>query len=337
MSRIATLSTLALLAQSSIAGLIPRADQNFGKCTNPTIAYVEDQDGMAGFGYKPANLKDFPHGASADIVAITDYICSNLQNVCRAPAASYELCKTASTTAKGLKEKAAADAFNAAITTTPPSPSSAAPPVATPSLVTPKYSIHFSKEQVNFPGTIDPKWWFDQYFLDDGGDPARCKSGSHKMPEGRLLSFSCSGADRRIIPFMKIALNAAVTATIDNTTMKDEERFFKHWNNDFKDDEGEPFSVAVTTFPASVEIDVAIDIPNVGSAWSGSMKYSITEPTSNGCKMCSYLSTAGTTTSAGVKIAEVISETKDVLAKLVAPGAALGMAIVTLGCLTNCS
>ncbi|KAF2006262.1 hypothetical protein P154DRAFT_603748 [Amniculicola lignicola CBS 123094] len=336
MSKIATLSTLALLVQSSIAGLIVRAGQDFGKCTDPSIAYVENQDGMAGFGYKPINTKDFPHGASPDIVAITDYICSNLQNICLAPATSYELCVAAAAKAKPLKGNEAAETFNAAIAASTPSPSSAAPS-ATPSLVVPKFSIHFSKETVRFPGTIDPRWWFDQYFLDDGGDPARCVTASHKMPEDRLLTFSCNGADRRIIPFMKTALNAVVTAMIDNTTMPDDERAFKHWENELADYEGDLFTVPVTTFPASVEMDVAIDIPGVGSAWSGSMKYTITNADSTACKLCSYLSTAGTTTSAGAKIAEVISETKQVLAKLVAPGAALGMAIVTLGCLTNCS
>ncbi|KAF2684035.1 hypothetical protein K458DRAFT_283926, partial [Lentithecium fluviatile CBS 122367] len=305
MSKVPSLSLLALLAQSSIAALIPRASPDFGSCSNPTIEYVKDADGIPGWGYKPADTKNFAHGASADIIAITDFICSNLQNVCRAPTTSYELCLAATAKSKEQKEKAAAEAFNNAITATTPAATSTSPTTIPTATVQPKVNIKFSKEQVTFPGHIDPKWWFDTYFIAEG-NPAICESGSHRMPEDNYLSFDCEFADNVTAPIIKAALNAVVDATLDNTDIKEEERMFQHIEESYTDEQGDVVSWPSTIFPQSVHIAVAVDIPGVGSALSGNMRYSISKFSSNACKMCSFLSGGGTTTAATAKVVEVV-------------------------------
>ncbi|RKK76791.1 hypothetical protein BFJ69_g6740 [Fusarium oxysporum] len=90
MPKVAALALLGLLApfQLTDGAMIPRQTTDFGVCTDPTIMYVQDQDGMLGYGYKPANTDDFPHGATADIATIIDFIRSTLQNACRAPTAA---------------------------------------------------------------------------------------------------------------------------------------------------------------------------------------------------------------------------------------------------------
>ncbi|KAF2475740.1 uncharacterized protein BDR25DRAFT_379239 [Lindgomyces ingoldianus] len=334
MSKVATLSTLALLVQSTMARLIFRSSPDFGSCFNPTIEYVKDQDGIPGYGYKPANAKDFAHGASPDVEAITEFICSNLQNVCRAPATSYDLCKVAASNTQGKKEKDAADAFNIVITsaTPPTSSSSSAAPSETPNpTVEPKVNIKFSKETVALPGHIDPKWWFDNYFTATG-IPALCDETAHRMPDNNFLTFSCEGADNGTVPMMKAILNSVVDATIDNTTAKDEERIFKHDDLMCHGEEKCVKFLPVTIFPQSVHVAVAIDIPNTGGALSGNMRYTISKSSSDNCKLCSFLSAGGGGTAASAKIVEVLKDTS----KFISPGFGIGSAIVTLTCLSQC-
>jgi hypothetical protein len=94
------------------AALDPRATSVFGDCSNPTIAYVRKLDGLRGYGYAPANQKDFPHGATTDFTAIAEYICRRLENECLAPVVTVGICDWAALIGSTAKDKQAADVFN---------------------------------------------------------------------------------------------------------------------------------------------------------------------------------------------------------------------------------
>src|SRR6478752_4581791 len=167
MPKVAALALLGLFApfQLTDGAMITRQTTDFGVCTNPTIMYVQDQDGMLGYGYKPSNANDFPHGATADIATIIDFIRSTLQNACRAPIAAWFLCTTAAAAANGKEGQDAADAFNNVMNqSSPPSEASQAPaPAVSAAAVQPSLNMKFSKETVVFGDHIDPIWWFNEY------------------------------------------------------------------------------------------------------------------------------------------------------------------------------
>ncbi|ORY18139.1 hypothetical protein BCR34DRAFT_670914 [Clohesyomyces aquaticus] len=312
MYTITILSTLVLLVQISTASVIPRADSLFGTCSDPTIIIVQNEDGMVGPGFKAHNTNDFPHGPSDTITAITDIICSRLQNFCHAPANTITTCTNAATAVKGKTGQEAADAFNNAITaTTPTATSSAKPSPATPTaLVTPKINVVLSSSTVDFEDEheyMDPRWWFDNKIVATG-DPAICNEGPVRMPHGYYITFTCAGADSRMLPLMRAQLNAMVEATIDNSTAKDEERIFKHWVHEKWGPDYTTEYWKTTTWPASAHIEAALDIPGVGGALSGNIRYTITKGNPGSCKICSFLSTSGTTSAAGTKMAEVALE-----------------------------
>lgn len=231
MPKVAALALLGLLApfQLTDGAMVPRQTTDFGVCTNPTITYVQDQDGMLGYGYKPSNTNDFPHGATADIATIIDFIRSTLQNACRAPTATWFLCTTAAAAANGKEGQDAADAFNNVMNQSSPlSEASQAPaPAVSAAAVQPSLNMKFSKETVVFGDHIDPIWWFNEYLKADG-QPAICDETPHRMPNNHYITFTCEGADPKIVPMMKEALIAVVKDTIDNTALPDDQRMFMH-------------------------------------------------------------------------------------------------------------
>ncbi|KAH8646367.1 hypothetical protein BGZ60DRAFT_424462 [Tricladium varicosporioides] len=343
MPKIITLSIWALAVQSSIAGVVPRADSVFGSCSDPTIIVVKDLDGLKGSGFKSHNTNDFPHGAAQDITAITDLICSRLKNFCNAPAATNALCSTAASAVKGKTGQSAADTFNNAITKSAKAPATStanAPATkssaASTALATPKINIKVSSNTVSFDDPVmDPKWWFDNHMI-ASGDPAICDEKSIKMPNSKYITFTCTGADSRTVPYMKNAINKMIDATIDNTTAKAEERMFMHTEVTYYEGKvltgGIPKTKKVTIWPSEMHIEMAVDIPGVGGALSGNMRYSITENLPGSCKTCSYLSAFGGSTGAGVKVGEIVSG----WAKLASPATAFASTLVTFGCLAGC-
>ncbi|KAH6954324.1 hypothetical protein DER45DRAFT_632705 [Fusarium avenaceum] len=348
MAKVATFALFGVLAplQLTNGAIIPRQTADFGKCTNPTIAYVQDQDGMAGHGYKPANTNDFPHGATSDITTIANFICSNLQNVCQAPTSSWFLCTTAGAAANGKEVQDAADAFNAVMNQEGSSQGSSSDSSAADGAVDgasdgatiqPSLNMKFSKETVVFEDHIDPVWWFNEYLKADGL-PALCDETPHRMPNDHYITFTCEGADSNIVPMMKEALIAVVKDTIDNTELPDDQRMFMHreglcWDghtNLCHITEGYPSTV----FPQSVHVAVAIEVPGTGGsgALSGNLRYSITDMSTNNCAMCSYLSTSGGAVSALTSVASVVMS----FSELIAPGISIATAAVSFSCLTSC-
>ncbi|KAH7148976.1 hypothetical protein B0J13DRAFT_523632 [Dactylonectria estremocensis] len=349
MPKVAALSILGLLArvQFSNGALIRRASPDLGVCTEPTIMYVENQDGMLGFGYKPTNNDNFPHGASPDIRSITDFICSNLQNVCRAPTESVDVCKTAAAAADGKEGQDAADAFNNAINASPASVPSNTGEASSPSVPsdveTAQYTIHptlnmkFSKEYVDIEGHIDPVWWINEYLKADG-QPALCDETPHRMPNDLYITFSCEGADPRIVPMMKEALIAVVKSTIDSTSLSDEERIFKHRQGFCFDasmsscERQYDDRLKSTLWPQAVHVATAIDIPGAGGALSGNLRYTISKSAGDNCKMCGFLATSGGSASTIAGISEIVFGT----ASLIAPGISILSASVSFACMTSC-
>ncbi|KAL5344270.1 hypothetical protein ACLOAV_010774 [Pseudogymnoascus australis] len=340
MSKIATLSTLALLVQSIVAGVISRADPVFGNCLDPTIVVVQDQDGLVGSGFQAHNTNDFPHGAAQDITAITDIICSRLQNSCNAPAATNTLCSTTAVEAtKGKTGQDAADAFNNAITegtTASATSTTTTTSAASTALATPKINIQMSSAVVSFDDAeMDPKWWFDNHMI-ASGDPAICDEKTVKMPNNKYITFTCTGADTRTIPFMKDAINKIIDATIDNTTAIAEERMFMHTEVTYYEGDvltgGIPKTKEVTIWPSEMHIEMAVDIPGVGGALSGNMRYSITNNLPGSCKTCAYLSLAGAGSSLGVQVGELLAD----FSKFASPATAFTAALVSFGCLVGC-
>ncbi|EXL71533.1 hypothetical protein FOPG_12758 [Fusarium oxysporum f. sp. conglutinans race 2 54008] len=341
MPKVAALALLGLLApfQLTDGAMIPRQTTDFGVCTNPTIMYVQDQDGMLGYGYKPSNTNDFHHGATADIATIIDFIRSTLQNACRAPTTAWFLYTTAAAAANGKEGQDAADAFNNVMNqSSPQSEASQAPaPAVSSAAVQPSLNMKFSKETVVFGDHIDPIWWFNEYLKADG-QPAICDETPHRMPNDHYITFTCEGADPNIVPMMKEALIAVVKDTIDNTALPDDQRMFMHreglcWdghNNQCHITEGYPSTV----FPQSVHVAVAIEVPGTGGAGalSGNLRYNIADSSSNNCGMCSYLSTSGGAVSALTSVAQVVMG----FSELIGPGIAVANAAVSFSCLTTC-
>ncbi|KAL4724608.1 hypothetical protein ACLX1H_008050 [Fusarium chlamydosporum] len=302
--------------------------------------YVEDQDGMLGFGYKPTNINDFPHGASADIQSSTDFICSNLQNVCRAPTETVELCQTAAAAAQGKAGQDAAHAFNIAITASSSRPS--ASDAGTPSedsadaqgsadaqdMIEPSLNMKFSTQFVAMEGHIDPVWWFNEYILADG-QPSICDETPRRMPNDHYITFSCEGADPRIVPMMRDALNDFVQFTMYNETLKD--RPFQQYYNACNGLICKPFDER-TSFPQSVHIATALDIPGAGGALSGNLRYTISESTADNCGLCGFLSTGGGLASAMAGVSGIVLKT----AALISPGISTASAVVSFSCLSTC-
>ncbi|RGP63209.1 hypothetical protein FLONG3_9964 [Fusarium longipes] len=335
MAKYALVFVLGLLAQvhSGNAAVIRRATPDYGRCSEPTVLYVHDQDGMLGYAYRPANNEDFPHGADANIQASTDLICSNLQNQCQAPAETVELCQAAAEAAKSKEGQDAATTFNLAITAS--SSNSSAPDDNAPSgdsgdsgdSEQPSLNMQFSSESVSMEGHIDPVWWFNEYILADG-EPALCDETPRRMPNDHYIAFSCEGADSRIVPMMRDALNSFVQSTMYNETSDD---------RPFKQGIGYCDVIACdppkyTLFPQSVHIATALHIPGSGSALSGNLRYTISKTTDNNCGICGYLTTSGGLASTIAGISQIVLDT----AQLIGPGISVATAAVGFGCMSTC-
>ncbi|KAH7188097.1 uncharacterized protein B0J16DRAFT_336446 [Fusarium flagelliforme] len=362
MTRLATAFALGLLMQTygSHAAVIARGGPDFGSCSDPTIAYVSDQDHIAGSGYKPANNESFPHVASNSLSFIAGFICNNLQTVCGAPAATVEICKAAAAGADGKEGQDAAAAFNKAITTPSSSPApesssvtsralAARDDVGTPSqdsadagyTITPSINMKFSTSTTIFEEFthLDPVWWFDTYILADG-QPALCDETPRRMPGDHWITFSCEGADPRIVPMMKDALTSFVQNTMYDTSLTT--RIFKQLQAVACSDEYDTSTCKETTMPAylkartympsSVHIATAINIPGAGGALSGNLRYTITKSPDNNCGVCGFLSTGGGLTSTIAGISEILFDT----ASLIAPGIAVANAAVSFTCMSSC-
>ncbi|KAG8976350.1 hypothetical protein FRB90_009228, partial [Tulasnella sp. 427] len=89
---------------------------DFGSCSNPTIEFGAGFDGRKDNSFRPVDSAEFNHGSALNIKVIADFICQQLNDKCKAPAATIAACQSGETAAiaKGAVQ-AAADAFNAAL------------------------------------------------------------------------------------------------------------------------------------------------------------------------------------------------------------------------------
>ncbi|KAF1829509.1 hypothetical protein BDW02DRAFT_146705 [Decorospora gaudefroyi] len=326
---LATFAALLLHSRGVLAAVLAtRADTSFGSCENPTIEYVQGQNGLPGFGYRPANLVNFPHGASPNIDAIAQFICSTLQNACMASSDVHSLCNKAGAEAKAKTANEAAVAFNQVIMQTPAVPSPSPSPSPLPS-AQPNVTINFSHGTYHWFGDDNPKDWFDKYIKVNDGLPKVCDEEPQKLAKDYYITFECEGHDATSIPFMRKALNAAVDATIDNEDMKEEERIFMHYpDTEQVCSGGGPYpscaykKVVSTKVPQSVHIAVGAQIPGQGGFAQGYLRYSVSKSKGDNCKACSFFGS-------GMGAASALSG---------ALSAQLGVlgGIVTIACLAAC-
>ncbi|TVY76580.1 hypothetical protein Focb16_v006384 [Fusarium oxysporum f. sp. cubense] len=271
MPKVAAFALLWLLApfQLTDSAMIPLQTTDFGVCTDPTIIYVQDQDGMLGYGYKPANADDFPHGATADIATTIDFIRSTLQNACRAPTASWFLCTTAAAAANGKEEN-----------------------VVFGDHIDPIWWFNEYLKADGQPaicGGTPHRMPNDHYitFTCEGEDP-----NIVPMMKEALIAVAKDTIDNTVLP------------DDQRMFMHREGLCWDGHNNQCHITEGYPSTV----FPQSVHVAVAIEVPGTGGAGalSGNLRYNIADSSSNNCGMCSYLSTSGGAVSAVTSVAQVV-------------------------------
>ncbi|KAG9021934.1 hypothetical protein FS837_006854, partial [Tulasnella sp. UAMH 9824] len=110
----ATTTTAAAAATTTAASSASNLD--FGSCSNPTIEFGAGFDGRKENSFRPVNSADFNHGSALNIKVIADFICQQLNDKCKASAATIDACNAGATAAiaKGAVAEAA-DVFNAAL------------------------------------------------------------------------------------------------------------------------------------------------------------------------------------------------------------------------------
>ncbi|KAH8824865.1 hypothetical protein DL96DRAFT_147912 [Flagelloscypha sp. PMI_526] len=89
-------------------------DADFGICTVPKIEFGVGFDGRKETSFRPTDLVNYNHGSAQNIGIITQFVCDQLVNRCKANQAAKDLCAKAqaAAAAKPPKTGADADAFN---------------------------------------------------------------------------------------------------------------------------------------------------------------------------------------------------------------------------------
>lgn len=88
---------------------------NFGSCSDPGIKFANGLDGRKEPAFAPRNAASFNHGSALNIGVISDFICGQLKDKCKADSGVVAKCQAASADAKTKTGQAAADAFNSAL------------------------------------------------------------------------------------------------------------------------------------------------------------------------------------------------------------------------------
>lgn len=88
---------------------------DFGSCTVPEISFGVGFDNRKETSFEPTNLVDYNHGSADNIDIITDFMCDQLVNSCKADATAQATCKQAAAAADTQPPQTGfqADAFNA--------------------------------------------------------------------------------------------------------------------------------------------------------------------------------------------------------------------------------
>ncbi|KAL1693880.1 hypothetical protein GGG16DRAFT_48551 [Schizophyllum commune] len=109
----AAASAATTQAASSSSGNLGGA--SFGSCSVPQIEFAAGFDGRRETSFQPTDKTSFNHGSAQAIDIISQFVCDQLTNSCKANQAAKDLCQTARSAADGKTAKtgAQADAFNA--------------------------------------------------------------------------------------------------------------------------------------------------------------------------------------------------------------------------------
>ncbi|KAF9790824.1 hypothetical protein BJ322DRAFT_999538 [Thelephora terrestris] len=88
---------------------------NFGSCSVPEIQFGAGFDGRRETSFEPVDKVSYNHGSAQNIDIITQFMCDQLVNTCKADATAKATCAKAKTAADGAPAKTGkqADAFNA--------------------------------------------------------------------------------------------------------------------------------------------------------------------------------------------------------------------------------
>jgi len=286
-----------LLCQSAYsAALDPRAISDFGDCSNPTIAYIKGADGLRGYGYTPANQKDFPHGATTDFAAISNFICRRLQNECLAPASTVGLCDWGALIGSTTKDQKAADAFNDNLMKNmAPDPNPKPEPSSKPPH---KIEAKLSSRQIVYDGDLDLRWWFDNKMItDDPKDGASCPLDWFPMGDSKSIRFTCSFPDGSVATLLRTAMNEMIQQSVTSPSISNSEKPFarytvKHVSGCNRGECPAPTYKPYTKFP--VEGDMKLfNLTGDRNEEQGMLHYEILQPGSKACKVCSFLAGTG--------------------------------------------
>jgi hypothetical protein len=334
-----TFATIVASSLANAAALLPRAVADFGDCKTPLISYVRGADGLKGWGYKPTNQKDFPHGASPDFLAIADFICNRLRNECMAPMKTFSTCSWVTTFASVGKDDEKANLFNKGIMADlapkptpapgPPAPKPTSPPKD-------KYNIEAKPSGVllEYDGDVDLKWWFDNKLLnDDSGNGASCPVDPINMGNGYSIQFTCTFDHKPAEKYLRAAMNLIIDESVNSKTITETKKPFRR----FREKRGAPCNrggcpkeKAYTWFPRIAHLTI-FDLSGPKNEMAGELKYEIFKAPSLGCKICSFLAAAGAGlggwgTAVGAKLSAIPA------------GGAVGVfaGVVTIACLGVC-
>ncbi|KIX02544.1 uncharacterized protein Z518_08485 [Rhinocladiella mackenziei CBS 650.93] len=108
-------TTTTAAVETSTTASAGSSTLDFGSCSDPTIIFADGLDGRDEPAFEPHSLSDFPHGSALGIKVITDFICQQLNDKCKAPPVTIDACNSGATAAQGATGQAAADAFNTAL------------------------------------------------------------------------------------------------------------------------------------------------------------------------------------------------------------------------------
>ncbi|KAF1834731.1 hypothetical protein BDW02DRAFT_568833 [Decorospora gaudefroyi] len=291
------LASVILSPLAHSAAVKPRAPYDFGSCGVPQISYVKGEDGLNGYGFKPTNQKDFPHGAAPDFVAIAQFICNRLKNECVASGETVALCRlTLLASKKETDDAAKASVFNKWIKSDKDEEPSPKPKPKKPTK--PEYNIEtkISSKHVIYEGDLDLRWWFDNKMItDDPSNGASCPVDWFNMGNNKAIKFECSFPDGSVEKLLREAMNTLIQESVTSTKIKEGEKPFARYdavpgacNRWGVCPEEKPF----TKFPAVGDMKL-FNLTGERNEEQGNLHYEISEVGGDACKVCDYLGAAG--------------------------------------------
>jgi hypothetical protein len=287
--------TIILLFQTAYSAVLnPRAMFDFGECRNSRIAYVKGTDSFRGCGCKPANQKDFLHGAKADFAAISNFIYQRLQNECLAPASTVGLYDWGAPIGSTAKDKHAADAFNENLMRDM-NPTHIPKLKPTPKLMPkPEYNIEtkLSSQQVEYDGDLDLLRWFDNRMItDDPSNGTSCPIDWFHLVDSKAIKLTCSFPDGSVEKPLRTAMNTLIQESVTNSSIATDEKPFSRYTTKSGgcNRGGCPKAKPYSRFPMVDDMKL-FNLMGDRNEEQGTLRYEISVGSSPSCKVCDYLS-----------------------------------------------